>query len=260
MLKLWIWPLQDWLPRQVKSMNSECSSFFFSGILEDHWKAFGNRFLGGLPSMLMCLTSQVPNLYPKDEIVPLLDMIRTRAKKAGKDGSIAELYMYFIELCRTNLHMVMCMSPFGDNFRTRLRMFPSLVNCCTIDWFSEWPEEALRSVATNFVASVSWREILQLHTFIWSQRAQVRCFWTFVWEKSPDITFMLETIIKELYCQSHGSNQIHQFMHMFFWHLIVKVLDWNEIQRFWRAKVISADGYLDGVSTDWYWRESSRAS
>ena len=28
-------------------------------------------------------------------------------------------------------------------------MFPSLVNCCTIDWFSEWPQEALLSVATN---------------------------------------------------------------------------------------------------------------
>ncbi|CAM6076097.1 unnamed protein product [Sphagnum tenellum] len=106
-------------------------------------------------------TGEVPNLYPKDEIVPLLDMIRTRAKKAGKDGSIAELYMYFIELCRTNLHMVMCMSPFGDNFRTRLRMFPSLVNCCTIDWFSEWPEEALRSVATNFVASIDIDKSLQ---------------------------------------------------------------------------------------------------
>ncbi|KAH9558616.1 hypothetical protein CY35_06G017100 [Sphagnum magellanicum] len=104
---------------------------------------------------------KVPNLYPKDEIVPLLDMIRTRAKKAGKDGSIAELYIYFIELCRTNLHMVMCMSPFGDNFRTRLRMFPSLVNCCTIDWFSEWPEEALHSVATNFVASIDIDESLQ---------------------------------------------------------------------------------------------------
>jgi hypothetical protein len=36
---------------------------------------------------------------------------------------------------------------------------------------------------------------------------------------------MLETIIKELYCQLHVSNQIHQFMHMFFWHLIVNVLD-----------------------------------
>ena len=26
-------------------------------------------------------------------------------------------------------------------------MFPSLVNCCTIDWFIEWPQEALLSVA-----------------------------------------------------------------------------------------------------------------
>ena len=33
-------------------------------------------------------------------------------------------------------------------------MFPSLVNCCTIDWFTEWPEEALRSVANFFLAPV----------------------------------------------------------------------------------------------------------
>ena len=29
-------------------------------------------------------------------------------------------------------------------------MFPALVNCCTIDWFKEWPEEALASVAASF--------------------------------------------------------------------------------------------------------------
>ena len=34
-------------------------------------------------------------------------------------------------------------------------MFPALVNCCTIDWFTAWPEEALRSVATNFLDQVS---------------------------------------------------------------------------------------------------------
>ncbi len=36
-------------------------------------------------------------------------------------------------------------------FRARLRQFPSLVNCCTIDWFSAWPQEALQSVATSFL-------------------------------------------------------------------------------------------------------------
>ena len=30
-------------------------------------------------------------------------------------------------------------------------MFPSLVNCCTIDWFTEWPGDALEKVATKFL-------------------------------------------------------------------------------------------------------------
>jgi dynein heavy chain len=38
------------------------------------------------------------------------------------------------------------MSPMGDIFSDRLRRFPSLVNCCTIDWYSNWPAEALAGV------------------------------------------------------------------------------------------------------------------
>jgi hypothetical protein len=45
---------------------------------------------------------------------------------------------------------VLCFSPIGESFRQRIRMFPSLVNCCTIDWFREWPDEALRSVANSY--------------------------------------------------------------------------------------------------------------
>ena len=36
--------------------------------------------------------------------------------------------------CAQNLHVVLCFSPIGSAFRERLRQFPSLVNCCTIDW------------------------------------------------------------------------------------------------------------------------------
>ena len=35
-------------------------------------------------------------------------------------------------------------------------MFPSLVNCCTIDWFTEWPADALLSVATSAFVSLEW--------------------------------------------------------------------------------------------------------
>jgi dynein heavy chain len=43
------------------------------------------------------------------------------------------------------------MSPIGSLLRERLRNFPSLVNCCTFDWFTRWPEEALQAVAERFL-------------------------------------------------------------------------------------------------------------
>ena len=46
-------------------------------------------------------------------------------------------------------------SPIGEVFRSRLRQFPSLITCCTIDWFSEWPDEALQSVARNFLQDLT---------------------------------------------------------------------------------------------------------
>ena len=38
-----------------------------------------------------------------------------------------------------------------DKYFSPFRMFPSLVNCCTIDWFTEWPGDALEKVATKFL-------------------------------------------------------------------------------------------------------------
>ena len=54
---------------------------------------------------------------------------------------------------KSNIHCVIAMSPLGDIFRQRLLKFPSFVNCCTIDWFSNWPEEALISVGTGSIAN-----------------------------------------------------------------------------------------------------------
>ena len=53
------------------------------------------------------------------------------------------------------------MSPIGDAFRTRLRKFPALVNCCTIDWFTAWPQDALVTVAESFLADISMEDAVR---------------------------------------------------------------------------------------------------
>lgn len=53
-----------------------------------------------------------------------------------------------------NLHIILCMSPIGDSFRNRIRQYPALVNCTTIDWFDRWPKDALLEVAHRWLSDV----------------------------------------------------------------------------------------------------------
>ena len=73
-----------------------------------------------------------------------MELVRPRATKRGLETPL-ELWGFFVEACRRNLHIVLCFSPIGNAFRERLRANPSIVNCCTIDW---WGGEAARRSAT----------------------------------------------------------------------------------------------------------------
>lgn len=71
---------------------------------------------------------------------------------------------YFLDRVRNNLHVVLCMSPVGEPFRNYLRMFPSIVNCTSIDWFSDWPEDALQEVAMKYLHDVNLEtELMKAH-------------------------------------------------------------------------------------------------
>ena len=71
-----------------------------------------------------------------------------------KNWSDGDIWMDFLNKCKANVHIVLAMSPIGDDFKRRLRMFPSLVNCCAIDYFLPWPPEALESTAQFFLKEI----------------------------------------------------------------------------------------------------------
>ncbi|XP_055994863.1 dynein axonemal heavy chain 3 [Sorex fumeus] len=101
-------------------------------------------------------TGDVPNIFPADEKADIVEKMQMAARTDGQKIEVTPLSMYnfFIERVKKNLHIVLAMSPIGDAFRNRLRMFPSLINCCTIDWFQSWPTDALELVANKFLEDV----------------------------------------------------------------------------------------------------------
>jgi len=102
-------------------------------------------------------TGEVPNLFNAEDKTTIMELCTNPAAKEGRFGP-AEVMSYFIDMCKKNLHIVLAFSPIGDNFRRRVRMFPSLVNCCTIDWFHEWPDAALQSVANYFLGKMGMED------------------------------------------------------------------------------------------------------
>eukprot|EP00435_Cladocopium_sp_Y103_P021055 s1702_g5.t1 len=108
-------------------------------------------------------TGEVPNLFAPDERVQVCEMVRAAARQEGKapEGTPNQLYAYFVERCQKLLAIVLCFSPIGDAWRARIRQFPSLVNCCTIDWYTEWPADALVAVAERFLGQVEMEEAVR---------------------------------------------------------------------------------------------------
>jgi dynein heavy chain len=100
---------------------------------------------------------EIPNLFAlPDDMNNVMEGMREvlKGNPKTKNLSESEQFLLFIQRSRENLHVVMAFSPIGEDFRRRLRMFPSLVNCTTIDWFLPWPKEALQSVAEYFLENV----------------------------------------------------------------------------------------------------------
>lgn len=103
----------------------------------------------------------VPGLFPEEEKESLCGPIdkEIRAKKLPETKEFR--WQYFVNRCRENMHIIMCMSPAGDTLRLRCRNFPGLISNTLVDWFFPWPEDALSDVATYFLSKVKIPEELR---------------------------------------------------------------------------------------------------
>ena len=91
-------------------------------------------------------SGDVPNLYNVEDLEAISNACRNDVLKKRLPPTKINIMTAYLARVKKNIHCVLCFSPMGDAFRNRLRMFPALSNCTTIDWFSEWPGEALQNV------------------------------------------------------------------------------------------------------------------
>lgn len=135
------------LAMEIKNMI-----FFFSDT-----QIIDEAFLEDLNNILN--NGEVPNLLTEGEdYQTIIEFVKDANKNdpvfKEKEGDQAWVYNKFINQAKNSLHLVLAFSHIGEDFKRRLRMFPALVNCCTIDWFLPWPRDALKSVAEYFLADV----------------------------------------------------------------------------------------------------------
>jgi dynein heavy chain len=99
-------------------------------------------------------TGEVPGLFNSDAVEAIQVTVRSAAKAAGRtDLGPEACWLFFVERCRANVHLVMCMSPVSSHFRERVQRFPSLVHCTTITHLGKWPSAGLDAVGNGIVQS-----------------------------------------------------------------------------------------------------------
>ncbi|XP_063958044.1 dynein axonemal heavy chain 6-like isoform X2 [Lytechinus pictus] len=105
-------------------------------------------------------SGEVPDLFDNDDMEGIMMELKRVAQDAEMPDNREAVYGFFIQRVKSRLHIVIATSPAGEAFRQRCRSNPSLVNCCTFDWYDEWSTEAMLRVAHVFLMRADFKGIL----------------------------------------------------------------------------------------------------
>ncbi|XP_038653360.1 dynein heavy chain 11, axonemal-like isoform X2 [Scyliorhinus canicula] len=110
------------------------------------------RFLVLINDLLA--SGEIPDLFSDEEVDNIIGGIRNEVRGLGLLDNRENCWKFFLNRARQQLKVVLCFSPVGSTLRVRARKFPAIVNCTAIDWFHEWPQEALVSVSRRFIEEI----------------------------------------------------------------------------------------------------------
>ncbi|XP_016337659.1 dynein heavy chain 11, axonemal [Sinocyclocheilus anshuiensis] len=111
-----------------------------------------DRFLVIISTLIS--SGEIPDLLSEEEVDGVRKAVRSEVRELGLLDNSENCWSFFMNRVRQQLKVVLCMSPVGNSLRLRARRFPALLNCTTLDWFREWPLEALQSVSLKFLQDI----------------------------------------------------------------------------------------------------------
>ena len=114
-------------------------------------------FIADVNSLLS--SGEVPMLFSPAERDMVSEKMRPIASSRNLDLiSTQELFDYFVRTVKERLHVVLCFSPVGELLRRAIRKMPSVISCCSLNWFTAWPKEALISVSKSMLREVPFQD------------------------------------------------------------------------------------------------------
>ncbi|KAK9846646.1 hypothetical protein WJX81_008333 [Elliptochloris bilobata] len=138
------------LKKTIRQAGTEGKAVAF---LLDDTQMIDDAFLEDINSML--ITGEVQGMFLPEEVAMLTDSQPLTAAATARRSMLAAPTTKFWDRVHANLHFILTMSPASQAFRERCRMYPGLVTCAAVDWFTEWPATALHEVALRTLADAA---------------------------------------------------------------------------------------------------------
>ncbi|XP_045466552.1 dynein axonemal heavy chain 7-like [Harmonia axyridis] len=103
------------------------------------------------------------DLFEIEEEPMVLNMVRLDAQCGNPNVNISshDVYAFFVERCRTKLHLFLSLNCTPTDLEMRTCMFQSLVKYCTPIWFEEWSKTAFIDISYRWIEDCNIPEKIQ---------------------------------------------------------------------------------------------------